>query len=289
MTSSAAPWRLDRLPAAAREAAELASAGAGLSLAAWLTRLIHDTAAAEGVTWRDTTVIEFARKNATATAAIPATPVLAPEEPRLPRAATVPGATMLPVAAIRPVGLGTRQGEDVPEELVSDLAQRGVRQPLRVRRAADGDNRYELICGHRRWRAAQRIGLAQVPATICSDDDGQAVLASLAENLARGDLSIIEEAQAYFRLLTRCAIALEAITQASGRDRQHIIRRLRLLGLSQKLRQAIASGAISASHADLLLDASNPEGLAEAILAENLSVEGARQRLGTARKSEASP
>jgi ParB family transcriptional regulator, chromosome partitioning protein len=287
MTPSAAPWRLDRLPAAAREAAELASTGAGLTLSAWLTRLIHDTAAAEGVTWRDTTVVEFARKTASASAAPVAT--LTAEEPRLARPAMIPGATMLPVAAIRPVGLGTRHGEEVPEEMVSDLAQRGVRQPLRVRRAAEGDNRYELICGHRRWRAAQRIGLAQVPATIGTDDDGQAVLASLAENLARGDLSIIEEAQAYFRLLTRCAIEIDAITQACGRERQHIIRRLRLLGLSQKLRQAIAAGALSPAHADLLLDATNPEGLADAIIAENLSVEGARQRMGGARKSEPSP
>jgi ParB family chromosome partitioning protein len=267
------------MSAGAREAAELASVGAGMPLSAWLTRLINDTAVAEGVTTRETsTVIEFARKSFDSAAVAPA------EESSTPGAAAPGGATMLPVAAIAPANLGTRQGETVPESLLTDIAKHGVRQALRVRRAAGASDRFELICGHRRWRAAQRGGLAQVPALLCSDDDGQAILASLAENLSQGDLSVIEEAQAYFRLLTQYAVEISAITQASGRERQSIIRRLRLLGLPVRLRQLIAAGSISPEHADLLLDATNPEGLADAILAERLSVETARQRLGRAKE-----
>jgi len=280
MTSSVASWRLDRLSASAREAAELASIGAGVTLSAWLTRVINDACAAEGVSLRENvTVVEFARKSASAAnatdEALPPAPLLAA------------GAIMLPVTALVSTNLGTRIGETVPEDLLADIAKRGVRQALLVRRAASGDNRFELICGHRRWRAAQRGGIAQVPVIIGSQDDGQALLASLAENLPRGDLSAIEEAQAYFRLLTQCNVEIAAVAQASGRERQHIIRRLRLLGLPARLRQLIASGSISAEHADLLLGASNPEGLADTILAERLSVESARQRLGNAKTKEA--
>jgi ParB family chromosome partitioning protein len=279
MSSSAAFWRLDRMSAGVREAAELASVGAGMPLSAWLTRLINDTAVAEGVSTRDTsTVIEFARKSFDSTVVVPTgeSPAPGPGAPA--------SATMLPVAAIAPANLGTRQGETVPESLLADIAKQGVRQALRVRRAAGANDRFELICGHRRWRAAQRGGLAQVPALLCNDDDGQAILASLAENLSGGDLSVIEEAQAYFRLLTQYAVEISAITQASGRERQSIVRRLRLLGLPVRLRQLIAAGSISPEHADLLLDATNPEGLADAILAERLSVETARQRLGRAKE-----
>jgi ParB family chromosome partitioning protein len=195
---------------------------------------------------------------------------------------------MVPVAALMPSNLGTRQSEDLPEELLADIVKRGIRQPLRLRRAATDAGRYEIICGYRRWRVAQRLGLAQLPATICSDEDGPAVLASLVENLRQGDLSVVEEAQAYFRLLTRYAMDIAAVMTACERDRQHIVRRMRLLGLPPRLRQLIATGAISADHADLLLDAANPEGLADAIVAEHLSIETARQRLGASRKPESS-
>ena len=256
-----------------------------MSLSAWLTRLISDTCSAEGITLRETsTVVEFARKpqghGAAATAladeTIPA------------RAAPPAGATMVPTAALMPSNLGTRQSEDLPEELLADIVKRGIRQPLRLRRAASDAGRYEIICGYRRWRVAQRLGLAQLPAAICSDEDGPAVLASLVENLRQGDLSVIEEAQAYFRLLTRYAMDIAAVTKACELDRQHIVRRMRLLGLPPRLRQLIATGAISADHADLLLDATNPEGLADAIVAEHLSIETARQRLGAVRKPETS-
>ncbi len=287
MTSPVAPWRLDRLSDSAREAAELAAIGAGMTLSAWLTRLINDACATEGVAPHEnapvetSTVVEFARKNPGGAAMTGSTGVLPPAP------ALDGGATMLAVTALAPANLGTRTGESVPEDLLADIAKRGVRQTLLVRRAAGAGNRFELICGHRRWRAAQRGGIAQVPAKICDYNDGQALLASLSENLPHGDLSAIEEAQAYFRLLTQCAVEISTVAEASGRDRQHIVRRLRLLGLPVRLRQLIAAGSISAEHADLLLDTTNPEGLADAILAERLSVEAAQQRLGVARSKEA--
>ena len=295
MTSTAAPWRLERLSATARETAEIASLGAGLSLSAWLAQVIGETCAAEGITAHaeTPTVIAFAPERSREPDA-PSPPRYAPTapaivEPLVPRQQPNPSANMIAVAAMGPANLGTRSDSDAPEALVTDIAKRGVRQALLVRRAANGSERFEIICGHRRWRAAQRIGLARVPVTIAELNDAQAVLASLGENIALGDLSALDEAQTYLRLLTRCAVDVAAIAQASGRDRQHVVRAVRLLGLPLPVRQLISSGRLSSEHAYVLLDAANPEALAEAITGEQLSVEAARQRLSAGTRGEARP
>ncbi len=287
MSSAAANWRLGRLSASARETAEIASLSAGLSLSAWLARVIDDACTTEGVVPQDdaTIVVEFASETSHApeSAALPrpapAPALAAVVEPPAPRHQANPGANMLPVAALAPANLGTRSDDAAPEDLVADIAKRGVRQALLVRPAAGNTDRFEIICGHRRWRAAQRIGLARVPATIGSQNDAQAILASLSENMDLGDLSALDEAQTYLRLLTRCGVEASAIAQACGRDRQHIVRAVRILGLPMSVRQLIRSGRLSSEHAYLLLDAVNPEALAEAITGEHLSVDAARQRL----------
>jgi ParB family chromosome partitioning protein len=191
------------------------------------------------------------------------------------------GATMLPIAAMVVANLGTRRGEDMPETLLADIATRGVRQPVTVRRSASNSEQYEIICGHRRWRAAQRVGLTQIPAIVATQDDATAILASLTENLQSGNLSVLDEAQAYLRLLTQYAVDVSAVTAAIGRDRKHIVQSMRLLGLPPLVRHLVGSGMLSREHAFVLLDAPHPEALADAILAEHLSVEAARQRIAT--------
>jgi ParB family transcriptional regulator, chromosome partitioning protein len=290
MTSLAANWRLAHLSPTARETAEIASLGAGLSLSAWLTQVIGETCAAEGITPRSDapTVIAFApEKNRSHDAlARPTQPVAAVVEPLVPRQQANTSANMLSVGAMAPADLGTRTDDATPEALVADIAKRGVRQALLVRRSISNTDRFEIICGHRRWRAAQRIGLARIPATICTHDDAQAILASLSENMALGDLSALDEAQTYLRLLTRCSAEMSAITQASGRDRQHVVRAVRLLGLPLSVRQLISGGRLSSEHAYLLLDAANPEALAAVITGEQLSVDAARQRLSAGARGE---
>jgi ParB family chromosome partitioning protein len=291
MTSSTADWRLERLSKGAREAAEIASLGAGLSLSAWLARLIEETCTSEGIARpslapaRRVFAPEKPRTQAAKASAPPAVAEVATIVPALP--ATSVDATMLPVAALDSANLGTRQGDDTPEALVADLAARGVRQPLLVRRAVGTAGRFEIICGHRRWRAAQRIGLARVPVMLCSYDDAQAILASLGENTPLGDLSPIEEAQAYLNLLTRCAVDAAAIAQACGRDRQYIVRAVRLLGLPPLVRQLVSGGQLTSEHAYLLLDSPDPAALAAMILGEKLSVEATRQRLSMTAGREA--
>ena len=207
-------------------------------------------------------------------------PLATPSAAPMPAPHPVPaGATMLPVAAMVAANLGTRRGDDMPDTLLADIATRGVRQPVTVRRSASNPEQYEIVCGHRRWRAAQRVGLAQIPAIVVTQDDATAILASLAENLQQGNLSVLDEAQAYLRLLTQCAVDVSAVTAAIGRDRKHIVQSMRLLGLPPLVRHLIGSGMLSREHAFVLLDAPQPEALADAILAENLSVEAARQRI----------
>jgi len=198
---------------------------------------------------------------------------------------TVPtGATMLPIASMVVANLGTRRGDDMPETLLADIATRGVRQPVTVRRSASNPEQYEIICGHRRWRAAQRVGLAQIPAIVVTQDDATVILASLTENLQQGNLSVLDEAQAYLRLLTQHAVDVSAVTTAIGRDRKHIVQSMRLLGLPPLVRHLVGSGMLSREHAFVLLDAPQPEALADAILAEHLSVEAARQRIAAGAK-----
>ncbi|HKT17644.1 MAG TPA: ParB/RepB/Spo0J family partition protein [Stellaceae bacterium] len=283
MTSSAANWRLDTLSASARATAEIAALGAGMSLSAWLTRLITETCARDAAELEPVDGAAAAPEShadATEFRILPAPAAAA--EPLLSSEALSAGAQMVAVAAMAPADLGTRRSEDVPEALFADIAKRGVRQPLLVRSLPDAPERFAIVCGHRRWRAAQRAGLARVPATIFAEDDAHAILASLGENLTLGDLSPIDEAHAYLRLLTRCSSDAGTIARAIGRDRRHIVRTMRLLGLSARLQELVGNGTLSAEHAELLLDAANPETLADMILGEHLSPEAARQRAESA-------
>lgn len=194
---------------------------------------------------------------------------------------TFPGGVVtLPIEALEPSGCGTRRSDDaVPADLVMSIATDGLRQPLLVRRAKGGGERYEIIAGLRRWHAAQRIGLAQVPAIVTDLDDGQAVLASLHENLHRGDLPALDEARAYLRLMTQHALSAAEVTETIGRDRQHVVRWMRLLGLPPRLRDHLDAGRISTDHAFLLLGAAHAEELGDAIAAEGLSLDETRRRL----------
>jgi len=278
MTPPAANWRLDNLSASARATAEIASLGAGMSLSAWLTRLIEDTCAREAAEAEPDNAAPAKDVSLVAPPAILKIEPPATAEPLLSGDAVGAGAQMLAVGAMAPAGLGTRRTEETPEPLIADIVKRGVRQPLLIRRLAADTERYEIVCGHRRWRAAQRAGLARVPAALFAEDDAQAILASLKENLALGDFSPIDEAHAYLRLLTRCSCDAGTIARALGRDRRHIVRTMRFLGLPQRLQELVGAGTLTADHADLLLDAANPESLAEMIMGERLSPEAARER-----------
>ncbi len=147
-----------------------------------------------------------------------------------------------PRTAISPEGL---------EELKSSIKKQGVLEPVLVRPLAHGT--YELVAGERRWKAAQALGMKEVPAIIKSLTDQQALECSLIENIQREDLNALEEARGYARLLDEFGYTQEDIASAVGKDRATVANLLRLLKLPPEVQQALADGRISAGHAKVLV------------------------------------
>jgi len=196
------------------------------------------------------------------------------------------GIVTLPVDALVPSGCGTRRNDDAPpSDLVMSIATEGLREPLLVR-PAQGGNGYEIVAGLRRWRAAQRIGLTHVPAMVADLDDGRALLASLKENIAQDDLPALDEAGAYLRLMTQHGLGAAEVTAATGRDRQHVVRWMRLLGLPPRVREHLDAGRLTTDHAFLLLGAPDAEAVGDAIAAEGLSLDETRRRLAATSATE---
>ena len=136
-------------------------------------------------------------------------------------------------------------------ELTASIRERGLLQPIVVRRAGDG--RYELIAGERRFRAAQRAGLTRVPIIVRDAADGEALELALIENLQREDLKPLEEARAYQRLANEFGLAQEEIAVRVGKSRSAITNSIRLLNLPPEVLAQLESGALSAGHARSLL------------------------------------
>jgi len=143
------------------------------------------------------------------------------------------------------------------DELTTSVRDRGLLQPLVVRRLADG--RYELIAGERRWRAAQRAGLTRVPVVVREADNSEALELALIENLQRENLNPIEEARAFQRLCDEFALSQEDVAQRVGKSRSAVTNSLRLLQLPTEVLGQVASGALSAGHARSLLGLSTTQ------------------------------
>jgi len=187
---------------------------------------------------------------------------------------------ILPPGALEPGTTGTRNDEaDAPEALVAAIAREGLRQPILARRKPGEDGRYEIVAGRRRWRAAKRLGMTQIAVVVTNMPDPEAVLSSLSENLGEGNLSPIEEARAYLRLLTEFSLDPRDVSGAVGRDMPHIVRTLRLMGLPPRARDLIATGRLTRAHAYALLDQPDPERAADQMLAEQSGVDEALRRI----------
>lgn len=162
--------------------------------------------------------------------------------------------------------------EEETEELAVSIKARGVLQPLLVRKADDIGERYQIIAGERRWRAAQMAGLTEVPVIVRTFSDGEAMEAALLENVQRLDLDMIEEAQGYQRLMEEFRHTQEALAQLIGKSRSHIANTLRLLALPVPVQAMVKDGRLTAGHARALLSAENATALAQKVLAQGLSV-----------------
>ena len=181
------------------------------------------------------------------------------------------GVRTIEIARIRPNPAQPRQifDEQAMAELAASIAERGVLQPILVRPV---DDSYELIAGERRWRAAQRAQLHEIPAIIRDFDEESRAEVALIENIQRENLNAIEEAEAYRRLISGYGHSQEVVGRLVGKSRSHVANLLRLLELPDAVRLMLLRGDISMGHARAILTAPDPEQLANEIVEGDLSV-----------------
>jgi ParB family chromosome partitioning protein len=165
-------------------------------------------------------------------------------------------------------------------ELADSIRERGIIQPIVVR--ARGADNYEIIAGERRWRAAQRAGLHEVPIVVLDVTDAEALELAIIENVQRSDLNPLEEASGYLSLANEYSHSQEDIAKIVGKSRSHIANTLRLLHLPEKVKAYINSGKLTAGHARMLVGQPNAEELADQIVNQGLNV---RQVEAMARQS----
>src|SRR5579862_3988542 len=178
------------------------------------------------------------------------------------------------IELIRPGAFQPRRRFDEAEldALAQSVREKGVLQPLLVRPIEDDTAAFELIAGERRWRAAQRAGLHRVPVLVRPLADAEAMEIALIENLQREDLSALEEAEAYRRLMQEFGRTQASLAEAVGKSRSHVANTLRLLGLPETVQRRLEEGALSAGHARALLAAADPAALAAEIIRRGLNV-----------------
>ena len=160
--------------------------------------------------------------------------------------------------------------DDELDELAASIRERGIIQPIVVR-ALKGDS-FEIIAGERRWRAAQRAGLHDVPIAVVEANDAQSLEYAIIENVQRTDLNPIEEATGYLALMDDFNRTQEEVAQIVGKSRPHIANTIRLLKLSEPVKQLVRTGKISAGHARLLVGQPNAELIAHEIIDKGWSV-----------------
>jgi ParB family chromosome partitioning protein len=195
---------------------------------------------------------------------------------------------MIPVAGIEPHPGQPRRifQEEALAELAASIQARGVIQPIVVR---PHGHRFQIVAGERRWRAAQRARLHEIPAIVRQFSDEETLEVALIENIQRQDLNAIEEAQAYKRLLDEYGHTQEELGRLVHKSRSHVANLLRLLDLPAKVQIMVGTGELSMGHARALVSAKDPESLAEEIVRRGLSVRETEKlaQEGKARKPRA--
>ena len=160
---------------------------------------------------------------------------------------------------------------DQLEELANSVREKGVMQPLLVRPTSEA-GQYEIIAGERRWRAAMKAGLHELPIIVREVSDREALELAIIENVQRVDLNPLEEAQGYGQLIDQFSYTQQDLAQVIGKSRSHVANTLRLLRLPPDVRDMLARGELTAGHARTLITAEDPAGLARRIVSSGLSV-----------------
>ncbi len=176
----------------------------------------------------------------------------------------------------------THFDEDALKALAASIKKHGLLQPILVRPNRMNEGRYEIIAGERRWRAAQRAQLHEVPIIVRELNDDETFQIALIENLQREDLNAMEEAKGYQRLVDEFGHSHESVGDVIGKSRSHVANMIRLLQLPNSVQALVTNGDLTAGHARALLNAENPALLAQEIVSKNLSV---RQAEALAKKN----
>ncbi|MFO1069579.1 MAG: ParB/RepB/Spo0J family partition protein [Geminicoccaceae bacterium] len=188
----------------------------------------------------------------------------------------VPGraSRIVPVELLHPSALQPRRrfAEAELEALAASIRDKGLLQPLLVRPLPDPAAGFEIVAGERRWRAAQRAGLHEVPVVVRALADAETLELALIENLQRADLTPFEEGEAFRRLIDEFGHRQEDLARALGRSRSHVANTMRLLALPPAIRGMVEDGTLSAGHARALLGARDAERLAIQVMAKGLNV-----------------
>jgi len=174
--------------------------------------------------------------------------------------------------------------KDSLEELTNSIRERGVVQPIIVRKSIEFDDKFEIVAGERRWLASQNAGLNEIPAVIIEADDIKALEFAIVENVQRSDLNPIEEAAGYKRLMDEFAYDQEKVGKFIGKSRAHISNCLRLLSLPKDVINLIEMGKITQGHAKVLVGMENANLLAKKIVEKKLSVRQAEKLVNLFKK-----
>jgi len=179
----------------------------------------------------------------------------------------------VPIESLRPNPRNPRKYfDDDLDELTASIRERGIIQPIIVRDLGGMAHQYEIIAGERRWRAAQRAGLHDVPVALRVVNDVESLELGIIENVQRADLNPLEEASAYQALIDQNGRSQYEIAKIVGKSRSHVANTLRLLKLSDQVKEYVHSGKLSAGHARMLVGQPNAEELAQEIVERGLNV-----------------
>lgn len=184
------------------------------------------------------------------------------------------GTRSVPIERIHPNPHQPRRsfGETELDELAASIRERGIIQPLLLRPHPGRPEEFQIVAGERRWRAAQRANLHELPAVVRELDDAQVLELAIIENVQRADLNAVEEAAGYRQLMDRFGHTQEQLAEALGKSRSHIANLLRLLSLPEAVLDLLRAGRLSAGHARALITAPDPVGLARQVIERDLSV-----------------
>ncbi|SFD60602.1 chromosome partitioning protein, ParB family [Bosea sp. CRIB-10] len=191
------------------------------------------------------------------------------------------GQRKVPVEFLRPNARNPRKAfaEAELEDLAASVRERGILQPIIVRAIPGMIDAYEIIAGERRWRAAQRAELHDVPVILVEANDREALEIAIVENVQRADLNAMEEAAGYERLIAEFDYTQNDLAKVIGKSRSHVANTLRLSKLPEPVKQLVSDGAVSAGHARALLAVSDPEQVAKRVVEQGLTVRDV-ERLG---------